>query len=97
MALILAVASGCSQKQEQSESPPQPVSTNGIFSVQRNRHSESKPFSEAKPNTSRPASSFDFATMKTKAEAGDAAAQAALANYYATGQGSRIDLTNALK
>src|SRR5688572_24599420 len=109
MAVILAIAAGCSPSGERADNPPKPGSTDQPVSRPKPRRlaRNSEPAHEnAMSATTNPVpptpsiasvSSVDFDTTKAKAESGDAAARTALGNYYTTGQGGRIDLFEAAK
>ena len=109
MVLILAIASGCGPGGERTDNEPKPAATNRPVS----RPEPKRPARDSDPAHAngigtptnpvpttpslQSSSSIDLATTRTKAESGDVAAQTALGNYYATGQGGRIELAEALK
>src|SRR5438045_7369389 len=111
MALMLAISAGCGPSGERTGNEPKPAATNRPVSRFKHKRTEPTPDSahangiEAStyrvPTAPSPSlqsnSSVDLEITKTKAEQGDVAAQAALGNYYATGQGGRIDLSQAVK
>src|SRR3989441_11637526 len=111
MVFVLAIASGCGPSGERTDNEPKPALTNRPGSrlqpkrlardsdpAPENRIGEqTNPIPTAPSPSLESTSSFDLESTKTKANSGDIAAQAALGNYYATGQGGRIDLTEAVK
>src|SRR5437867_10527654 len=111
VALIFAIASGCRPGGERTDNEPKVVSTDQPPSRAKSKrltHNSDPALANGigVPTNLVPAalspslesvSSFDLEATRTKAESGDAAAQTALGNYYAAGQGGRIDLPEAVK
>src|SRR6266498_1910395 len=107
MTHMLIIASGCGPGAEHKDNPPassdQPVTRPHPKRLARNSElaHENEIGAPTNPVPTTPSldspSNVDLETTRTKAEAGDVAAQAALGNYYATGQRGRIDLSQAVK
>src|SRR5437773_9262641 len=109
IALMLVIASGCGPSGERTVNEPKPTATNRPTTRPKPKRLalNSDPAQEngiGAPTHPLPTgqslesvSSVDLEITRTKAESGDVAARMALGNYYATGQGGRIDLSEALK
>ncbi len=111
MALILAIASGCGPSGKRTDNEPKAVSPDQSSSRPKSKRmarnpdlalangigEATNPVSTASAPPPGSISSVDFEATRTRAESGDVAAQTALGNYYATGQGGRIDLSQAVK
>src|ERR1051326_3190271 len=110
VALLLSITSGCGPSGERTDNQSRPASTDRRLSrsnTGRRERSSIPTNAEANlalPNTVQTISSsaqsipsVDLESAKAKANSGDSVAQTTLANYYATGQGGRIDLTEAVR
>src|SRR6266404_3667049 len=111
MTVMLAIASGCGPSADRTGNEPKPAATNGPVSRSEPKRlaRDSHPYqangigapTNPVPTTPSPAlqsiSNVELETTKTMANSGDVAAQTALGKYYASGQGGRIDLTEAVK
>ena len=99
MALAFVVASGCSRKPEPPVATEEPVSRVSERRVTRAVAPPARdPFPVASPAPVVPQSvSQDFEVLKANAEAGDLKAQTALGAYFATGQGGRINMPEAIR
>src|SRR6266550_2235673 len=111
MALMVAIASGCGPGGERTDNEPKPAATNRPASRPKLRQLARDSYPAQANGIGAPtnmvptaplpslqsSSSVDIEISRTKAETGDVAAQTALGNYYANGQGGRIDLAEAVK
>src|SRR6058998_591436 len=110
IALILAIASGCSPSGKRTDNEPKAVSTDQPPSRPKSKRlansdpalanptgDATNPDSTASSPSPESISIIDLEATRTKAESGDVAAQTTLGNYYATGLGGRIDLSEAVK
>src|SRR5213075_265130 len=109
MAIIMAIAPGCGPRRERADTEPKPTSTDQPVSRPKPKRlardveptHENAMGAPTNPGPTTPSpesvSGVDFEATRRKAESGDAAARTALGNYYATGQGGRIDLPEAVK
>jgi len=104
LGLILAVVSGCGQRQEHTEDESKPGATEQASLPTSSPIPQQEDSTGAKTAASAvaqapalSATTSELESLKAQAEAGDSKAETALGNYYTTGQGGRIDIPEAIK